>query len=225
MSVKWREPSTFSRKGSAMRPAKRRLLLALLAAVLLPVSGCQSLYTGLGIGTYWNEKKLRDRNWWAAKHAWDSRFDCYANQLHIRDFAKGFKAGYMDVADGGTGCVPTFPPREYWGWKYQSCVGQARVAAWFAGYPHGARAAEEDGIGNYYQIQTSANIQHQYAQHGMLDPTYQGIYPVPANAIPNQYTMPQGINVTNGFSDHGEFSLQSESPSDVPVTITDIQSK
>lgn len=131
----------------------------------------------------------------------------------------------MDVADGGTGCVPTFPPREYWGWKYQSCVGQERVAAWFAGYPHGARAAEEDGIGNYYQIQTSANIQHQYAQHGMLDPAYQGIYPVPANAIPNQYNMPLGSNVPTEGAVHGEYSLQSESPSDVPVTFTDIQSK
>ncbi len=94
MSVTWREPSSFSRKGSAMRPAKRRILLALLAAVLLPVSGCQSLYTGLGVETYWNEKKLRERNWWAAKHAWNSRFQCFTNQPHIRDFAKGFRAGY-----------------------------------------------------------------------------------------------------------------------------------
>jgi hypothetical protein len=99
------------------------------------------------------------------------------------------------------------------------------VAAWFAGYPHGARAAEEDGIGNYYQVQTSANVQHQYAQHGLLDPAYQGIYPVPADAVPNQYTLTQGTNVPNGFPIPGEYSLQSESPSDVPVTFTDIESK
>jgi hypothetical protein len=92
------------------------------------------------------------------------------------------------------------------------------VAAWFAGYPHGARAAEEDGIGNYYQVQTSANIQHQYAQHGLLDPAYQGIYPVPANAVPNQHMLPEGSLVP------GEISLQTESPSDV-VTFTDVESR
>lgn len=135
----------------------------------------------------------------------------------------------MDVADGGTGCVPTFPPREYWGWKYQSCEGQARVAAWFAGYPHGARAAEEDGIGNYYQIQTSANIQHQYSQHGLMDPAYQGIYPVPPDAVPNPYTLQQGLqpvgNLPVGTTAPGEYSLQSESPSDITVTVTDVESK
>ncbi|MCU0710709.1 MAG: hypothetical protein MUC43_01525 [Pirellula sp.] len=208
-----------------MRPVKRRLLLALLAAVLLPVSGCQTLYTGLGIGNYWNEKRLRDRNAWAAKNAWNSRFECFTNQPHLRDFSKGFKAGYMDVADGGTGCVPIFPPREYWGWKYQSCEGQARVAAWFAGYPHGARAAEEDGIGNYYQVQTSANIQHQYAQHGLMDPAYQGMYPVPPDAVPNPYGLQPGVNMSGGAPIPGDFSLQSESPSDITVTVTDVESK
>ena len=41
------------------------------------------------------------------------------------------------------------------------------------------------GIGNFYQMQTSAGVQQQYAQHGMLDPAYQGIYPIPQTAIPN----------------------------------------
>jgi hypothetical protein len=86
----------------------------------------------------------------------------------------------MQVADGGDGCTPAFPPREYWGWKYQSHEGQARVAAWFSGFPHGARAAEEDGIGNWYQIQTSSNIQKQYSEHGLLPSEYNGIYPVPS---------------------------------------------
>ncbi len=56
------------------------------------------------------------------------------------------------VADGSDGCTPSFPPNTYWGWRYQSAEGQAKVAAWFSGYPHGARAAEEDGVGNWTQI-------------------------------------------------------------------------
>ena len=103
----------------------------------------------------------------------------------MKEFAQGFKAGYMEIADGGTGCSPAFPPREYWGWKYQSCEGQARVAAWYAGYPHGARAAEEEGIGSWTQIQTSTSIQQQYAQHGMLNQSSSGIYPIAQSAIPN----------------------------------------
>ncbi|MCE3015802.1 MAG: hypothetical protein ACK56W_04385 [Pirellula sp.] len=128
---------------------------------------------------------LRDKHTIAAKRAWNARSSCFQNQKYIKDFARGFRAGYMDVADGGTGCVPSFPPREYWGWRYQSCEGQAKVSAWFSGFPHGVRAAEEDGIGNYYQMQSSAGVQQQYAQHGMLDPAYQGIYPIPQTAIPN----------------------------------------
>jgi hypothetical protein len=34
-------------------------------------------------------------------------------------------------------------------------------------------------------MQTSAGVQQQYAQHGMLDPAYQGIYPIPQTAVPN----------------------------------------
>jgi hypothetical protein len=177
--------------------------------MLLPIGGCHGLQNCCKVGNYWNEKMLRDKHAWAAKRAWNDRFTCFENQPHVRDFANGFKAGYIDVADGGTGCVPTFPPRDYWGWKFQSCEGQARVSAWFAGYPHGARAAEEEGIGNYYQIQTSMNIQQQYAQHGRLDPAYQGIYPVPQQAVPSHHgAMAQPVTIP------GEISLQSESPSD-----------
>ncbi|XZE21229.1 hypothetical protein SH449x_001128 [Pirellulaceae bacterium SH449] len=219
MSVTWREPQSFSRKWLRFRPVKRRLLLTFLAAVLLPATGCQSLYTGLGVGNYWNETKLRHRNNTASKYAWNSRFEHFVNQPNIGDFRKGFRAGYMDVADGGTGCVPIFPPREYWGWRYQSCEGQARVAAWFAGYPHGARAAEEDGIGGYYQIQTSANVQHQYAEHGKLDPQYQGIYPVPANAVPNPLIQGKRINAPGGMA------LPLGSPSDMTMTYTDLESQ
>ncbi|MEQ1824659.1 MAG: hypothetical protein ABL921_01890 [Pirellula sp.] len=125
------------------------------------------------------------RNRSSASKAWHCRKHHFCNHKHLREFAEGFKAGYADVADGGTGCTPAFAPRDYWGWKYQSCEGQARVAAWFSGYPHGARAAEEEGIGNWTQIQSSSNIQQQYAQNGKLNASHAGIYPIPQTAIPN----------------------------------------
>ena len=165
MSVKlWERVREIGRVSKAS--SKRRLVLAaLLGAALLPMcSGCSAFTAANNSWTYnrqWNDKMLRDKHVVAAKRAWNARSSCFQNQKHVKDFARGFRAGYMDVADGGTGCVPSFPPREYWGWRYQSCEGQAKVSAWFSGFPHGVRAAEEDGIGNYYQMQTSAGIQRQ----------------------------------------------------------------
>jgi hypothetical protein len=186
MSVKlWKRAGRAQSKCSSRR---RSIIAAILAAVVLPLGGCTAMHNSWTYNSYWNEKMLRDKNTVAARRAWHARSACFANQKDLKDFARGFRAGYMDIADGGTGCLPTFPPREYWGWKYQSCEGQAKVAAWFAGFPHGARAAEEDGIGNYSQIQTSLPVQQQYAQQGMLDPSYQGIYPIPEAAVPNAYT-------------------------------------
>jgi len=128
----------------------------------------------------WNNMMMAYRNEALANKAWHSRKHQFCNEKHNHEFCEGFRAGYADVADGGNGCNPAFPPRQYWGWKYQSAEGQAKVAAWYAGFPHGARAAEEDGIGNWTQIQTSTSLQNQYAQHNKLgDGQVAGMYPMP----------------------------------------------
>ena len=220
MSVKlWETVREIGRVSKAS--SKRRLVLAaLLGAALLPMcSGCSAFTAANNSWTYnrqWNDKMLRDKHVVAAKRAWNARSSCFQNQKHVKEFARGFRAGYMDVADGGTGCVPSFPPREYWGWRYQSCEGQAKVSAWFSGFPHGVRAAEEDGIGNYYQMQTSAGVQQQYAQHGMLDPAYQGIYPIPQTAVPNS---PGNSGAKQVLSDTKlESSVQSIEPMIDPIS-------
>jgi hypothetical protein len=177
-----------SRQTSCLGLAKRRLgLLLLVASAVVPFTGC-SAFTGLNnswkYNGYWNQTMMGHRNKVSATKAWHCRKHHFCNEKYLREFSQGFKAGYMEVADGGTGCTPAFPPREYWGWKYQSCEGQARVAAWYAGYPHGARAAEEEGIGNWTQIQTSSGIQQQYAQHGLLNASSSGMYPIAQTAVP-----------------------------------------
>jgi hypothetical protein len=172
-----------------LKSASKRLFMVLvLSSAATQFVGCTA-WTGLNnswkYNGYWNQTMMGHRIKTSASRAWHCRKHHFCNQKYLKEFAAGFKAGYTDVADGGTGCTPAFPPREYWGWKYQSCEGQARVAAWFSGYPHGARAAEEDGIGNWTQIQTSSAIQQQYAQNGMLQQNYAGIYPIPETAVPN----------------------------------------
>jgi hypothetical protein len=160
----------------------RWVAMMVLGSSLVSSIGCTA-WTGAQqawqYNHYWNDSIMGYRHTCMASKAWHSRKHCYANQQYMKDFARGFKAGYMAVAAGGDGCTPAFPPREYWGWKYQSCEGQARVAAWFSGFPYGAQAAEQDGIGGWTQIQSSKGIQNQYVQHGHMPSEYNGMYPVP----------------------------------------------
>jgi hypothetical protein len=99
---------------------------------------------------------------WAHK-AWHARKEQFVGEPQLHAFGIGFRDGYVAVASGGNGCPPPLPPRWFWNWRYQTGEGQAQVAAWFAGYPHGARAADEEGAGLYQQIQVSHPIEVQYS--------------------------------------------------------------
>ncbi|MBX3441674.1 MAG: hypothetical protein KF774_04645 [Planctomyces sp.] len=87
--------------------------------------------------------------------------DC---QDYLWDFGAGFRQGYADVAGGADGCVPTLPPRKYWGACYQNDDGRCAVAAWFDGYQHGAAVALADGAGGYSRIVTSDDIYQKCGQ-------------------------------------------------------------
>jgi hypothetical protein len=150
--------------------------------VLASSTGCTilpGLQNALDYSEECNDAFMNYRNHAYSAKAWYRREQCYCRQKHLSDFEAGFRAGYEDVASGGTGCTPAFAPRDYWGWKYQSPAGQQRVAAWFAGFPLGAQAAEEDGLGNYANIQMSGWAQNQYQQAGYLR----------SPALPNSYDM------------------------------------
>jgi hypothetical protein len=129
-------------------------------------SGCAALQ---GLDNYLtyndsvNDFVLGYRNSVWARQAWFERKSQHYGEPQFSHFGAGFRSGYVSVASGGNGCPPAIPPREYWTWKYQTPEGQAQVAAWFAGYPYGAKAAEEDGAGLYQQIQVSHFIERQYS--------------------------------------------------------------
>ncbi|MCA9191408.1 MAG: hypothetical protein KDB03_06595 [Planctomycetales bacterium] len=191
--------------GSAGRLLRRNLLMAASAiASLTGFTGCQTVHNGyvaLTNNGAWNDTVivLRNRNY-SAK-AWHRRKHHFCRQQNIRDFEAGFRAGYQSVAEGGTGCTPEFPPQDYWSWEFQSADGQSRTAAWFAGFPHGAQAAEEDGVGNWSQLQMSTGLQTQYQNAGVM--THEGaLYPIPDNpppgvptsaGVPNQ--LPAGVQI------------------------------
>jgi hypothetical protein len=161
---------------------KAVVMLALLGMGVLSSTGCTAV-TGLtNLFKYnndLNEYIMSSRAYSMSGKAWHARKHCFVDQKYLKDFQRGFRAGYMQVADSGSGCTPAFPPVEYWNWCYQSAEGQARVAAWFAGFPHGAQAAEEEGVGMWNQIQTSSAIQKQYVEHNLMPNQYNGQYPVP----------------------------------------------
>jgi hypothetical protein len=71
------------------------------------------------------------RNHVWSKRAWYQQRHLFAAHPYVVDFGEGFRAGYLDVAGGGDGCVPVLPPRKYWSWRYQSPEGQAKTNAWF----------------------------------------------------------------------------------------------
>jgi hypothetical protein len=153
-----------------------------MSIALATLSGCAAV-TGFkdhwNYSSSWNEMMVGYRNKaWSSK-AWHCRKNSFCREKHLHEFHRGFLAGYQAVADGSDGCTPAFAPREYWSWKYQTSEGQNKVAAWFAGYPHGARAAEEDGVGNWTQMQSSYGIQQEYAQFGMNGGQNAGLYPMP----------------------------------------------
>lgn len=144
----------------------RKLALFIFSLMIIPNVGCQGWYNVRDSFYYCEpiDEAIHSYNCHrAAKGAWKARSDRFCGRERFDHFGAGFRAGYADVAMGGTGCPPPLPPRSYWGWRYQNCEGQQCVASWFDGYPAGARAAEEDGVSNWSRMQTSYIIDAQYA--------------------------------------------------------------
>jgi hypothetical protein len=144
-----------------------RFIWPLVAVIAVSCAGGCSIFQGINDYLTYNDCVndfvLGYRNTVWARQAWHERKSQHYGEPYFSHFGAGFRAGYADVASGGNGCPPALPPRDYWTWKYQTPEGQGMVAAWFAGYPFGAKAAEEDGAGLYQQIQVSHYIERQYS--------------------------------------------------------------
>ncbi|WP_143543759.1 hypothetical protein [Rhodopirellula sp. MGV] len=134
----------------------RSLALAGTAALILTGSaGCSILtnaYSYARKSDCLDDFMLSHRNKVFAQRAWFREASCHAGQANLSEFKAGFIKGYIDVANGGSGCTPSVAPSQYWGWKYQSPGGQAAIGAFFAGYPYGAKAAEQDGLSNWSNV-------------------------------------------------------------------------
>lgn len=148
---------------------------------------------------------ISHRNQVMATRAWLRIKHNYHGHCYLKDFRNGFIAGYIDVANGGAGCTPTVVSSKYWGWRYQSGTGQAAVNAWYEGFPLGAKAAEEDGIGNYNMIQLNGSPQATTNMNGSASPTPAA---TPVLQSPNN-DFPPGVILEDGETlMPGGFSIQ-----------------
>lgn len=154
---------------------------ACLLMLAVSSTGC-TLFDNIGqsfkYNSVWNDAATKMRHRSLSSKSWHNHKNRYCNEACLDDFCTGYRQGFEDVASGGTGCTPNFPPRDYWGWQHQTAEGQKKVSAWFAGYPYGARAAEEEGVGNWSQIQMSSNLQAQYVRAGVMPNRGVAVYPI-----------------------------------------------
>lgn len=180
--------------------ASKAILVGLLS--LVGLTGCTTftnMHKALVNSTHWNETVLIMRNRSFSAKAWHCRKHHFCDRKYIKDFCAGFRTGYEDVANGADGCTPAFPPKEYWSWEFQSAEGAQRTSAWYAGYPHGVRAAEEDGVANWTQLPMSVEMQSQYQQTGMF--THEGtLYPIPTGQETVEGAYPTPIPMESGVA-------------------------
>ncbi len=177
----------------------RTALLAGLSLVVLGTGGC-SMFSGaarqLKNHDGLNEFMVGHRNKTMAAKAWHCQKANFCNPSNA--FKDGFYAGYMDVCNGGSGCTPAIAPSQYWGWMYQSSNGQLAVNDWFAGFPMGVKAAEQDGVGHWSNVQTS---------YGMGTPNVAA--PLPVHAAPTvlDYEQPAPLDSPFLDADDGDAEL------------------
>lgn len=172
------DKATAGRRRRARRWLSCALSAGALGLFLSSVPGCTTtsgLAGAIGDGGCVDDFMIGYRNRALAEKAWHCQKGQFCNQQHSKEFKEGFTEGFMEVATGGNGCVPTIAPKQYWGWRYQSAQGQGAVNSWFEGYPMGVRAAEQAGVGNWGNVQT-ANYQNQTPQaaapYGGANPFY-----------------------------------------------------
>ncbi|WP_345688451.1 hypothetical protein [Novipirellula caenicola] len=149
-------PRRLSHQVGRVNRLARTALFAGLSLVVLGTGGC-SMFSGaarqLRNHDGLNEFMIGHRNKTMAAKAWHCQKANFCNPSSA--FKDGFYAGYMDICNGGSGCTPAIAPSQYWGWMYQSSNGQLAVNDWFAGFPMGVKAAEQDGVGHWSNVQTS----------------------------------------------------------------------
>ena len=124
---------------------------AVLLIFLLSPTGCS--FVGYGIHNAINapfdavqECAFRYRLRQRAREEWQ-KTPCEERESHSAAYAKGFEDGFVDYIDAnGTGEPPAMAPKHLRAGLLQLNDGQEDIEAWFDGFRHGARVAQETGL-------------------------------------------------------------------------------
>jgi len=111
-----------------------------LSAFALLLSGC----TALSDCKYEVGQKIRTHQAWG-------EFDGCQSRCFTIDYSSGWKAGFYDVATGGTGCPPVFAPKKYWKPPVSCDYDPCRRDEWYAGFQDGAAYAKCQPDHHYLQ--------------------------------------------------------------------------
>ena len=154
----------------------KQLLVATTLTLSIALSGCSAI-TDEVISV-----EMSLRNQILAQKAWGHWSWCYGDIDCPFHFARGFKAGYGDILDGGSGCQPTLPPQCYWKPDFQTPDGHCMINGWFDGFSHGALAAKQDGYGAMNEIPISPTARANFETARRADQAqfiHGGAMPVP----------------------------------------------
>lgn len=191
-------------------PSTTRLTLAGAVGCLL-LSGCAHLYDPIdeAVTCLHCEKQ--------ALHTWAYARGDFACVNYPHHFGEGFRAGYVDICRGGSGCPPTLPPKCYWGFWYRNEAGRAKTVEWFNGFAAGAAAAQQQGLQQFGQLVTASEVAGQCGceppEYDLSDLPSPQLHPQPLD--PEQFPTPPVPHE----SDPDMPSANSEWPPSVPPTL------
>ena len=102
-----------------------------------------------------NYEKLAKASWQSAQ----ADENCRATS---KDYAAGFKDGFVDYLEfGGSGQPPYLPPRSYWGPTYRTPEGYRAIEDWFAGFRHGVDAAKQSGYRQWVPLPSASTAENE----------------------------------------------------------------
>lgn len=104
------------------------------------------------------------------------------------DYAKGWKAGYLDVLTGGDGQPPLIPPRCYWSPSQITKHCDEKRQEWYVGFQDGAMMASLEPETHYIKAWTPPATAHTGYYEAVEMPAH------PPQVPPSEPFSPEGGN-------------------------------
>ncbi|WP_437204437.1 hypothetical protein [Planctomicrobium sp. SH664] len=125
----------------SQRLTLRLSLQRLLTGAVLSLVGCATFQDS----HYEHTQQLKTHiAWW--------RYKACLEENAGSDFARGWKAGYLDVVTGGTGKAPMVPPHHYWKPGIVGDPCDTRRLEWYSGWEEGALMASLRPNSHYINV-------------------------------------------------------------------------